>query len=203
MMIVRPRMLLALIAAIAATPLDAQSTFDQVDAIIGTGGEGHTFPGAVAPFGMVQFSPDTDTGCVIRTCYSHAAGYRYEDPTIQGFSLTHFSGAGHSDLGDFLMMPVSGDTVPLEPGDPVKPGTGYRSRYNHAAEIAQPGFYSVMLRDRGVTRNLQPAPGSVSRATSPGRSRMRCILSSICAVRFTTIPARYCGRRSGCAPMAP
>jgi predicted alpha-1,2-mannosidase len=154
MMIVRPRMLLALIAAIAATPLGAQSTFDQVDAMIGTGGEGHTFPGAVAPFGMVQFSPDTDTGCVIRTCYSHAAGYRYEDPTIQGFSLTHFSGAGHSDLGDFLMMPVSGDTVPLEPGDPVKPGTGYRSRYNHAAEIARPGFYSVMLRDRGVHAQL-------------------------------------------------
>lgn len=140
--------------ALAATPLDAQSTIDQVDVLIGTGGEGHTFPGAVAPFGMVQFSPDTDTGCVIRACYSHAAGYRYDDPTIQGFSLTHFSGAGHSDLGDFLMMPISGDTVPLEPGNPAQPGTGYRSRYDHAAEIARPGFYSVMLRDRGVHAQL-------------------------------------------------
>jgi putative alpha-1,2-mannosidase len=138
MMIVRPRMLLARIVALAATPLGAQSTFDQVDAMIGTGGERHTFPGAVAPLGMVQFSPDTDTGCVIRTCYSDAAGYRYDDPTIQGFSLTHFSGAGHSDLADFLMMPVSGDTVPLEPRDPVKPGTGCRSRYDHAADIARP-----------------------------------------------------------------
>ena len=153
-MITRLCMLFGVIVALASTPLGAQSTFDQVDPMIGTDGEGHTFPGAVAPFGMVQFSPDTDTGCVIRSCYGHAAGYRYDDPTIQGFSLTHFSGAGHSDLGDFLMMPVSGDTVPLEPGDPSKPGTGYRSRYYHAAEIARPGFYSVMLRDRGIQAQL-------------------------------------------------
>lgn len=122
--------------------------------MIGTGGEGHTFPGAVAPFGMVQFSPDTDTTCVIRGCYSHAAGYRYDDPTIQGFSLTHFSGAGHSDLGDFLMMPVTGASVPLEPGDTGKPGSGYRSSYDHATEIARPGYYSVMLKDRGVLAEL-------------------------------------------------
>src|SRR3546814_16792268 len=84
-------------------------------------GEGHTFPGAVAPFGMVRLSPDTDTTCTIRDCYDHAAGYRYDDTTIQGFSHTHFSGAGHSDLGDFLVMPVVGDDVPPEPGEP-KPG---------------------------------------------------------------------------------
>ncbi|MEG3166343.1 GH92 family glycosyl hydrolase [Sphingomonas sp. PB2P19] len=154
MMITRPITLLTFIAALSAAPLSAQSTFEQVDPMIGTGGQGHTFPGAVAPFGMVQFSPDTDTGCVIRTCYSHAAGYRYDDPTIQGFSLTHFSGAGHSDLGDFLMMPIAGDTVPLEPGDPARPGTGYRSRFDHAAEIARPGQYSVILRDRGVHAEL-------------------------------------------------
>ena len=64
--------LLPLIVSLAATPLSAQSTFDQVDPMIGTGGDGHTFPGAVAPFGMVQFSPDTDATCVIRNCYSHA-----------------------------------------------------------------------------------------------------------------------------------
>ena len=144
----------ALLASLAATSLSAQSTFDQVDPMIGTGGEGHTFPGAVAPFGMVQFSPDTDTGCVVRECYSHAAGYRYEDSTIQGFSLTHFSGAGHSDLGDFLMMPVTGDVVPLEPGAVGKPGSGYRSRYDHAAEIARPGYYSVVLNDHGVRAEL-------------------------------------------------
>ncbi len=76
MMIART-MLLTLIAALAATPLAAESTFDLADPMIGTGGEGHTFPGAVAPFGMVQLSPDTDTGHVIRDCYKWAAGYRY------------------------------------------------------------------------------------------------------------------------------
>jgi predicted alpha-1,2-mannosidase len=125
-----------------------------VDPFIGTGGEGHTFPGAVSPFGMMQVSPDTDATCVIRTCYRHAAGYRYDDPTIQGFSQTHFSGSGHSDLGDFLVMPVSGDAVPLEPGDPAKPGSGYRSRFTHQGEVASPGYYAVNLTDAGVRAEL-------------------------------------------------
>src|SRR5690606_23206977 len=64
-----------------------------VDPMIGTGPEGHTSPGATAPFGMVQLSPDTDATCQIRDCYDHAAGYSYHDPTIQGFSHTQFSGA--------------------------------------------------------------------------------------------------------------
>jgi len=124
--------------------------------MIGTGGEGHTYPGAVAPFGMVQLSPDTDTTCQIRDCYSHAAGYRYEDPTIQGFSHTHFSGAGHSDLGDFLVMPAVGDAdnVKLEPGDAAQPGSGYRSRFDHATETASPGYYAVTLSDPGVRAEL-------------------------------------------------
>ena len=69
----------------ASSPASATAparTIDAVDPFIGTGGEGHTFPGAVAPFGMVQLSPDTDTSCVIRECYAHAAGYRHDDPTI-------------------------------------------------------------------------------------------------------------------------
>ncbi|GAA0669042.1 putative alpha-1,2-mannosidase [Sphingomonas insulae] len=125
------------VAPASSTPGDA------VDPFIGTGGEGHTFPGAVAPFGMVQLSPDTDTSCVIRTCYGHAAGYRYDDPTIEGFSHTHFSGAGHSDLGDVLVMPVAGDTVAMDPGTPAAPG--YRSRFRHATEVARPGYYAVTL----------------------------------------------------------
>ncbi len=130
------------------------TAYDAVDPFIGTGGEGHVFPGAVAPFGMVQLSPDTDTGCEIRDCYAHAAGYRYDDPTIQGFSHTHFSGAGHSDLGDFLVMPVAGEVVPLEPGDAAKPGSGYRSRFSHDREVAQPGYYAVTLADRGERAEL-------------------------------------------------
>lgn len=78
------------------TPLSAQTVtaYDAVDPMIGTGGEGHTFPGAVAPFGMVQLSPDTDTSHQIRDGYKWAAGYRYEDPTIEGFSHTHFPARG-------------------------------------------------------------------------------------------------------------
>ena len=154
------RTLLPLIALIAAAPLAAQTTsqpatpYDAVDPMIGTGGEGHTYPGATAPFGMVQLSPDTDATCVVRACYGHAAGYRYEDPTIQGFSHTHFSGAGHSDLGDLLVMPMSGATVPLDPGDPARPGSGYRSRFSHAGEVAKPGYYSVMLDDAKVRAEL-------------------------------------------------
>jgi predicted alpha-1,2-mannosidase len=151
----RLRTRFASVAALALVmPMLLANGYEDVDPRIGTGGEGHTFPGAVAPFGMVQLSPDTDTGCEIRECYPHAAGYRYDDPTIQGFSHTHFSGAGHSDLGDFLVMPVAGDTVPLEPGDPKQPGTGYRSRFSHADEVAQPGYYAVTLTDPGVRAEM-------------------------------------------------
>ncbi len=145
---------LATAAALGLVAAPALADPAEVDPFIGTGGEGHTFPGAVAPFGMVQLSPDTDTSCVIRDCYGHAAGYRYDDPTIQGFSHTHFSGAGHSDLGDVLVMPVAGDAVPLEPGDPKRPGSGYRSRFSHAAEEASPGYYAVTLSDAGVRAEM-------------------------------------------------
>ena len=153
-------MRILLLAALIAAPLAAQTAsntpapYDTVDPMIGTGGEGHTFPGATAPFGMVQMSPDTDTSCVIRACYGHAAGYRYEDPTIQGFSHTHFSGAGHSDLGDLLVMPVSGEQVSLDPGDPKVPGSGYRSRFAHASEVAHPGYYAVTLDDAHVRAEM-------------------------------------------------
>jgi len=152
---------LILSAALIAAPISAQTPSEQtkppidaVDPMIGTGGEGHTFPGAVAPFGMVQLSPDTDASCVIRDCYGHAAGYRYDDPTIQGFSHTHFSGAGHSDLGDVLVMPIAGATVPMDAGDPRKPGDGYRSRFDHKTEVAHPGYYAVTLADSGIRAEL-------------------------------------------------
>ncbi|WP_445191590.1 GH92 family glycosyl hydrolase [Sphingomonas sp. Tas61C01] len=147
-------MFATLLLALAAPTQAAPAPIDTVDPMIGTGGEGHTFPGATAPFGMVQLSPDTDTGCEIRACYSHAAGYRYEDPTIQGFSHTHFSGAGHSDLGDLLVMPQSGDAVRMDPGDPKRPGSGYRSRFDHRQETARPGYYAVTLLDGGVRAEL-------------------------------------------------
>jgi putative alpha-1,2-mannosidase len=123
-----------------------------VDPFIGTGGEGHTFPGAVVPFGMVQLSPDTQVR-PRKDAYGWAAGYRHDDHTIVGFSHTHFSGTGHSDLGDVLLMPIAGD-VRLERGDVDKPGSGYTSRFRHDDERAEPGYYAVTLDDYGVRAEL-------------------------------------------------
>jgi putative alpha-1,2-mannosidase len=80
----------ALLLAAAGAAQAQQSGYEAVDPFIGTGGEGHTFPGAVAPFGMVQLSPDTNPVCRIRDCYDWASGYRYDDTGIFGFSHTHF-----------------------------------------------------------------------------------------------------------------
>ena len=123
-----------------------------VDPFIGTGGEGHTFPGAVVPFGMVQLSPDTQIR-PRKDAYGWAAGYRHDDHTIVGFSHTHFSGTGHSDLGDVLLMPIAGP-VRLERGDVDKPGSGYTSRFRHDDERAEPGYYAVTLDDYGVRAEL-------------------------------------------------
>ncbi len=130
----------------------ADRAWRAADPRIGTGGEGHTFPGAVVPFGMVQLSPDTQLKSR-KEGYGWAAGYRYEDRTIFGFSHTHFSGTGHSDLGDLLVMPIAGE-VRTEPGDPTKPGSGYFSRFTHDSERVEAGYYAVTLDDYGVRAEL-------------------------------------------------
>ncbi len=138
--------------ALALQPHARADGFDAVDPFIGTGGEGHAFPGAVVPFGMIQLSPDTRIQ-PRKDAYGWAAGYRHSDDTIVGFSHTHFSGTGHSDLGDVLLMPVSGEAK-LERGDPEKPGSGYTSRFSHDTEQAEPGYYAVTLDDYGVRAEL-------------------------------------------------
>ena len=134
-------------------PLSAisqQRLVDYVDPFIGTREMGHTYPGVSVPFGMVQLSPDTDTipysigKGYVKEVYRYCAGYQYNDPTIVGFSHTHFSGTGHSDLGDFLIMPYSGE-VRLNPGTADNPDSGYRSRYLKETEKASPGYYAVFL----------------------------------------------------------
>ena len=98
-----------------------QNLLPFVNPLIGTQRMGHTYPGATVPFGMVQLSPDTDTisyekdGKYNGEVYAYCSGYQYDDPTIVGFSHTHFSGTGHSDLGDFLIMPTVGE-LQLNPG---------------------------------------------------------------------------------------
>lgn len=148
---------MALLLPLAAHAADArgdagQRAFAAVDPFIGTGGEGHTFPGATVPFGMVQLSPDTRIQ-TRKDGYGWAAGYRHSDTTIVGFSHTHFSGTGHSDLGDVLLMPTVGE-LKLERGDPDRPGSGYTSRFSHDSEAAQPGYYAVTLADYGIRAEL-------------------------------------------------
>ena len=140
-----------------------QQAVDYVNPIIGTNGMGHTFPGACTPFGWVQLSPDTDTiphnvdGVYQKKAYEYCAGYQYRDKTIVGFSHTHLSGTGHSDLGDILLMPTVGD-LQLNPGTAEHPENGYRSRFNHSTEKATPGYYEVMLDDYGIKAQLTATP---------------------------------------------
>jgi predicted alpha-1,2-mannosidase len=142
--------LFALVLALPAVA--ASDALTQVDPMIGTGGNGHTFPGATVPFGMIQLSPDTAMPD-FKHAYPWAAGYQYGDHSIMGFSETHFSGSGHSDLGDVLLMPGVGK-VQWDPGDPDKPGSGYRSDFSHETEVAQPGYYAVTLVTPGVRVEL-------------------------------------------------
>jgi predicted alpha-1,2-mannosidase len=130
-----------------------------VNPMIGTYKMGHTYPGATVPFGMVQLSPDTDTipyeaeGKYNPLVYKYCAGYQYDDKTIVGFSHTHFSGTGHSDLGDFLVMPTTGP-LQLNPGTEEHPEKGYRSTFSHEEEHAEANYYRVKLTEPGIVAEL-------------------------------------------------
>ena len=127
--------------------------------MIGTQKMGHTFPGATVPFGAVQLSPETDTisyemnGKYNGDVYKYCAGYKYEDKTIVGFSHTHFSGTGHSDLGDFLVMPTQGK-LQMNPGTAADPKSGFRSAFSHANEVAEAGYYKVKLDEDNITAEM-------------------------------------------------
>ncbi len=149
-----------LLTIISATLIAQKKThYEYVNPFIGTDNMGHTFPGAVVPFGLVQLSPETDT--VLYSygkgynpdVYKYCAGYQYSDKTIVGFSHTHFNGTGHSDLGDILLMPTVGK-IQLNPGTKENPDSGYRSRFNHQNEKAKPGYYSVHLDDYNIDVEL-------------------------------------------------
>lgn len=127
---------------------DKKDNTKYVNTFIGTGGHGHTFPGATTPYGMVQLSPDTRT-----LEWDACGGYHYTDSSILGFSHTHLSGTGISDLGDVLFMPFVGEAK-LDPGTPEDPDAGYRSRFSHNEEAAEPGYYSVMLNDYDIKAEL-------------------------------------------------
>lgn len=124
------------------------SLLKYVDPFIGTGGHGHTYPGATVPFGLVQLSPDTGI-----EGWDWCSGYHYSDNSIMGFSHTHLSGTGATDYADILLMPTTGQIKTI-PGSKENPDQGYRSRFSHKNESASPGYYSVYLDDYKIKVEL-------------------------------------------------
>ena len=125
---------------------------DYVNPFVGTGGHGHTFPGPVAPHGMIQPSPDTRI-----YGWDACSGYHYSDSTINGFSHTHLSGTGCGDYGDVLLMPTVGKQNYRYLGDGCQQ-TAYASPFSHYKEVAKPGYYSVELDRYNVTAELTATP---------------------------------------------
>ncbi|MCF8302764.1 MAG: GH92 family glycosyl hydrolase [Bacteroidales bacterium] len=131
-----------------------------VNPFTGTSRMGHVFPGATAPFGMVQLSPQTyfvpmflEDGSYNKKTYEYCAGYQYRDTTIIGFAHTNFSGTGHSDLGDVLVMPTTGKLI-LEPLETSVGNKGFYSVFSHDEEHASPGYYKVMLDSYHIRAEL-------------------------------------------------
>lgn len=149
------------------TPVDKKSTQESitdytqyVNPLIGTSKMGHVFPGATAPFGMVQLSPQTNFetmfnvgGTYNSKTYEYCAGYQYRDSTIIGFAHTNMSGTGHSDLGDFLIMPTTGKLV-LDPIKTENGEKGFYSTFSHDNEVAKPGYYKVDLDSYKIKAEL-------------------------------------------------
>ena len=144
---------MALLLAFTPLALPAAAAGDTdparwVDPFIGTGGHGHTFPGPVLPFGMIQPGPDTRL-----TGWDGCSGYHDSDTTLFGFSHTHLSGTGVSDYGDILLLPATGPDR-LRSGYERAPGEGYGSRFRKETERAEAGYYRVRLDDYGVDAEL-------------------------------------------------
>lgn len=133
-----------------------------VNPFIGTGGHGHTFPGAVVPHGMIQPSPDTRIDG-----WDACSGYYYDDNTINGFSHTHVSGTGCCDYGDVLLMPIVGKPQYLTT-DPESQKLAYASAFSHENETAEPGYYSVFLDTYQVKAEITATKrGAIHRYTFP------------------------------------
>lgn len=134
---------------------------------VGGGAGGSTYPGAVMPFGMVQFSPDTPS--------ASPSGYRSSDTTIEEFSLTHFDGAGCSNNEDLGILPVTGNLG----SSPGTSWTGYASAYTKANESAAPGFYRNRLDRYATTVELSATRRTgIARLTYPASTTARVLVNT-------------------------
>ena len=156
--------ILCVLCALLFLPLEICAQRDltrYVNPFVGTAGHGHTFPGAIVPFGMVQLSPDTRL-----TGWDGCSGYHYSDSSVYGFSHTHLSGTGISDYGDILLMPAVG-----------KVPHGYTSRFEHKNETAAPGYYSVKLEAHNILVELTAtARVGMHRYTFPATDEANVVL---------------------------
>nr|WP_320021991.1 GH92 family glycosyl hydrolase [uncultured Draconibacterium sp.] len=155
----------------AAQQTDKQLT-DYVNPFLGTDFFGHTFPGASLPYAMVHLSPDVGT-----EGWTYCAGYIYQSSSIIGFSHTHWSGVGMVNGGEVLLMPTVSNKLQIIPGTEDNPDSGYRSRYSHNFEKAEPGYYSVLLQDYGIQAELTATKrAGFHRYTFPEAESSRIIL---------------------------
>ncbi|MGN1238623.1 MAG: GH92 family glycosyl hydrolase, partial [Muribaculaceae bacterium] len=140
---------MTLAAIVAACGNINNSDYTQyVDPFIGTGGHGHTFPGAVVPHGMIQPSPDTRIDG-----WDACSGYHYTDSLVNGFSQSHLSGTGCADYGDFLIMPTVGEQK-INPQCDSLQNRPFASLFSHADEVATPGYYSTLLKTYGIRAEI-------------------------------------------------
>lgn len=145
---------------------------DHVNPFLGTDFFGHTFPGASLPYAMVHLSPD-----VHNQGWTYCAGYIYSESSVMGFSHTHWSGVGMVNGGEVLLMPTTGLKLQTTPGSLENPDEGYRSRFDHADEVASPGYYSVLLKDYHVKAELTSTQrAGFHRYTFPKTENARIIL---------------------------
>jgi predicted alpha-1,2-mannosidase len=121
---------------------------NHVNPFIGTGGHGHTYPGATVPFGMLQVSPDNGI-----SSWDWCSGYHYSDSIVAGFSHLHLSGTGIGDLADILFMPTN-KKLDLTTKTTSRDQLPYKSKYSHVNEKAAPGSYQVFLEDPKINVEL-------------------------------------------------
>jgi predicted alpha-1,2-mannosidase len=159
------RLLCSLVLFLFAAYLAGQSNampYDSVDPLIGTAGGGNTFPGATLPFGMIQWSPDTNTD----------GWYKYDEKKLYGFSLTHISGAGCPLYGDFAVLPVLDELTwsTAETSVPVE--------FDRKGEKAQPGYYAVTLKNGVKVELTVTERAGIARFTFPQGAAMRMLINA-------------------------
>ena len=156
---------------------------DKVDVFIGTGGHGHTFPHAMVPFGAVAAGPDWET-----IGWDAAGGYHYDATSLLGFSQVHLSGTGLTEMGDLLLVPTVGK-IQVEPGKEKDPDSGYRSRFSHEDESAEPGYYQVRMLDYNINAEMTATERvGLHRYTFPESDNAHIMLD---------LEHHICGRGSG------